>query len=163
MTSLNSTLTGLSGLRTDDAQAPFSGMFVGLFAVVGLGAALLQPSIAVTAATVSVLSVVLAGLAMLVVRDGARSGAMRAALRFSAPVLAAMLLWLAIAAAQALFGPGVLASGVAAPAFVVLVFAEALSATLVQFAIARLGGVDPAPAVALLIADKYTGFAGELR
>lgn len=148
------------------AAPAHSGAFVGLFAVAGLGVALVQPDAAATAVFAAFCSAMSAGMALIAAHDEAESTfhkSMRAGVRLVAPVLVAALLWLAIASMQHLFGQGPQATAAALPAFLALVLGESVIAAAVQFALARLAGSDPGAPAALLIADKYAGFAGELR
>lgn len=164
MTSLPTAMTAGTNAR---AEAPAgSGVFVGLFAAAGLAAVALQPDAAATGVFAAFLSAMSAGMALIAAHDDAESAfhkAMRLGVRMMAPVLAASLLWAAIAAMQGLFGAGALATVAAIPAFLALIAVESVASVGLQFALSRLAGGDPAVPAALLVADKYAGFAGELR
>lgn len=170
MTTFPSTIAGrdpVSRANESDASGQ-TGWFIGLFALVGLGFAGLQPPLAVTIVLALFLSSMAGGMAFIAAQDdreNALHDGLRLSVRLIAPVLAASLLWLAIGFAGALFGgtSTALASAAAVPLFVVLVLADAVLGAALQFGLARVNGLQPGAAVALLVADKYVGLAGDLR
>lgn len=149
------------------AEAPANaGVFIGLFAAAGLVFATAQPGLAASAAFAGFASAMAAGMALIAVHDDAEGvfhASMRSVVRVLSPLTFASLLWVGIVCAQMIAGAGALATALAIPAFLGLVAAESLFAAGLQFGLSRLAGSDPGPSVALLIADKYAGFAGELR
>lgn len=165
MTTIPSVFAKDEELSAGEAPA-HSGVFIGLFAAAGLAFATAQPGLATMAVFAGFASAMAAGMALIAAHDDAESAhhqSLRAIVRFVAPVLMAALLWIAILSTQAVLGAGALATAVALPAFLALMLAESLAAFGMQFGLSRLAGQDFGAPVALLIADKYAGFAGELR
>jgi hypothetical protein len=161
-----------ASIAKEAASAPASvtpastGVAIGLFAGAGLALGALQPAVGGALVLAIFLSGMLAGLALIAAHDDADSPfhrAMRTTVQLVAPVLAAVLLWSAIALTRSVFDASVLATVFALPVFAAILAGEGFAAALLQIALARLSGIEPAIPVAMLVADKYAGFIGELR
>lgn len=160
-----------ASIAKEAASAPVNatgsaGIGIGLFAAAGIALNMAHPPAAGSLVFAAFLSFMLAGLALIGAHEEAGSSfhkAMRAAVRFAAPLLAAVLLWSAISLSRAAFDAPALATIFALPIFAAILAAESLAAAAFQIAVSRISGMDPGIPVALLVADKFAGLAGELR
>jgi len=161
MTSLSSTVAA-----RDEAARPASGAIaIGMFGLFGTALVAGQPGMAETLVAAAFLSAMASGLAVIAAQDELETPfgrGLRLAVRLAGAALAACLLWLSIAAAQAV-APVTLATALAVPGFVGALALEAVLGALVTIGFARLAGAAAGGPLARLISDKYSGLAGEIR
>lgn len=137
---------------------------IGAFAAFSAGCLLLQPGFVASAALAVMLSLSIAALSVTGLHDVEALATRRAAARWLSAGLMAALLWIAIMTGN--FGAGafsaVAASLLAFVVFGVLVIGEAMFAVAASSVIASATGADPALGVAVQVADKYAGLAGDV-
>lgn len=130
-----------------------------LFGLSGAAVLAARPSLAVTLAGAAALSAAGVWLA----RKATAADPYRAAARVVSPMLMAALLWLALAAQTGLGLPFAASVALAGGAFLALVAVEAVLAGAAAFALARAAGEEPGISVALLVADRFAGLAGDVK
>lgn len=135
--------------------------WMALFALSSTAVLAVRPSLALTLAVAAALSAAGVWLARRAASTMAE-GPHRTAARMVSPVLMAALLWLALAAqvgSDLSFAASVALAG---GTFLALVAAEAALASAVAFVLARSAGEEPGIPVALLLADRFAGLAGDV-
>lgn len=136
--------------------------WMALFGMSGLVVLAARPSLAVTLASAAMLSA--AGLWLARKAAQADAGdAYRVGARVLSPMLMAALLWLALGAQAGLDLSFAASVALVGGAFLALVAAEAALASAAAFALARAADGEPGISVALLIADRFGGLAGDVR
>jgi len=158
------TLTDTAGTHNTAAKMLFARPktgFVSIAAAATLALVFVQPSAAVTAAAVFCLSFAMIALSLNALNEGQTDNSRRAITLIS-PLFAGAAVWLAILAGQAV-GGGV--ASVLTTAFVLpaIIFCEGLVSLFLIGTLSRKSARPVDTAAALLVADKYSGFAGTLR
>ena len=133
-----------------------------LFGLSGAAVLAVRPSLVVTLAGVAILSAAGVWLARKAASADARD-VYRAAARVFSSALMAALLWLALMVQAGLDLSFVASVALAAGTFAAFVAAEAALAAAAAFALARAAGEEPGIPVALLVADRFAGLAGDVR
>lgn len=133
-----------------------------LFSLSGAAVLAARPSLALTLAGVAALSA--AGVWLARKAASAEAGdTHRAAARVVSPMLMATLLWLALVAQGGLALSFAASVTLAGGAFIALLAVETALAATAAFALARAAGEEPGISVALLVADRFAGLAGDVK
>lgn len=133
--------------------------FVSVFAMATVALFAFQPSFVVTFGLAALVSAAMAMLAVSAV-DGS-TALLRGTIRALSPVFAGLLLWSAILAGTG-FDSVAVSIAVAALVLPVAVIGEAVVSVFATMAIARAKDQFGDTAAAVLMADKYSGFFGEI-
>ena len=153
-------VTAVARPATGSGMLAGSAGWIALFGLSGAAILVARPSLAVTLAGAVILSAAGVWLARRAASAGDRH---RMAARVLSAGLTAALLWLALVA-QAGLGLSFAASvALAGGTFLALVAAEAALAAAATFALARAAGEEPGIPVALFLADRFGGLAGDVK
>lgn len=158
----NATISASGAISERSLPSTFG--WIGSFAVFGVGFLAISPGLAATAGIACAASMAIAAMTSTGSWQTGELSARRATVRWLSSGLMAALLWMAILGANAAFaGSGILASCLAATAlFSGLVVVEAIVSAVTTALFAKTTGADPAIGIAVQVADKYAGLAGEI-
>lgn len=156
----NATISASGAIR--ERSLPTTLGWIGSFGLFGFGFLALGPGLATTVGLTVAASMAIAAMTSTGTWKTDELSARRASVRWLSSALMAALLWLAILGANVAFSGIVTSSLAAVVLFAGLVAAEALVSAAATALFAKTTGADPAIGIAVQVADKYAGLAGEI-
>lgn len=135
--------------------------FASIAAAATLAFVFVQPAFALTAAAAVCLSFAMIGLSFNALNQHQTDNS-RKAIAMIAPLFAGAAVWIAILAGQAV-GGGAASLVVTALALPAIILCEGLASVFFIGAASRMSDHPTDAAAAFLVADKYSGFVGEIR
>lgn len=158
---MNTNTAQISNAAGTNSEAGTKFAFVPVLAATTLALFLLQPSLTITASAAACLSFGMAALSVgALFEDKVDLG--HSVIRLIAPVFAGLVVWLAALAGQSA-GDGVVWLAASVIAFAVIVVGEGLMSVFMLGTLSRISNRPIDAAAAVLVANKYSGLAGNLR
>lgn len=158
---MNTNTAQINSAAGTNSQAGTKFAFVAVFAVTILALLFLQPSLAIAASAAACLSFAMAGLSVgALFEDKVDLG--HSVIRLIAPVFAGLVFWLAALAGQSA-GDGVVWLTASMITLAVILAGEGLMSVFMLGVLSRISDRPIDAAAAVLVANKYSGLAGNLR